>query len=102
MRKALNETTNVGKAKEPRSKLQLSEKERTLAFLREMLRRTKDHSLRYDLSKCVEIVEGKENQEVADLKSALNDALVENETLFVEKCELALKLDELREEKKSR
>jgi hypothetical protein len=99
MRKVLNETTNVGKDREQGDKPETSDKEKVLLFLKGMAEQTKDYSLRYDLSKCIEMVEGKENQEVVDLKNALNDALVENETLFVEKCELTFKLEELRSEK---
>lgn len=99
MRLVLNETTNSGRAKDLKTKTALGDKDRVLLFLKDMAVKTKDHTLKYDLSKCIEIVEGKENQEVIDLKNALEEALVENEALFAEKCELAVTLECMKTEK---
>lgn len=101
MRLALNETTNASKTRNAKEKARTSDKDRVLQFLRDVFAATKDHALRYDLGKCIEIVEGKENQEVADLKNALEEALIENETLFAEKCELAVEIESMRSEKTS-
>ncbi|CAD26428.2 hypothetical protein [Encephalitozoon cuniculi GB-M1] len=98
MRLILNETTNTTKGPELKSK-EIGDKERVLHFLKDTYTKTRDHSLKYDLKKCMEIIEGKENQEVADLKSALEEALVENETLFAEKCELAVTLECMKAER---
>lgn len=99
MRLVLNETTNSGKIKDLKEKVKMNDKDKVLMFLRDMSANTRDHTLRYDLSKCIEIVEGKENQEVIDLKDALKDALIENETLFAEKCELTVALECMKTEK---
>ena len=62
-------------------------------FLKEREQSTKDFNLKYDLVKCIEILEGKENQEYVDLKAVLDEVLMENEVLFREKCELAVEVD---------
>ncbi|KHN69195.1 hypothetical protein CWI42_091210 [Ordospora colligata] len=95
MRLALNETTNCSKVSdaEERGKKKVSDKERVLLFLKDVCMKTGDHSLKYDLNRCIEMIEGKENQEVVDLRNALEEALVENEVLFTEKCELAVTLE---------
>lgn len=98
MRLALNETTNVGKTGAVSGKV-ACDKDRVLEFLRDVYGRTRDYSLKYDLKKCMELIEGKENQEVVDLRNALSEALVENETLFAEKCELAVTLEGMRGER---
>ena len=59
----------------------------------QILQITKDFNLRYDLLKCIEILEGKENQEYIDLKTALDEILEEKEKLFRDKCELSVELD---------
>ncbi|KAH9410927.1 hypothetical protein HK407_09g15220 [Ordospora pajunii] len=101
MRLALNETTNCSKVLEAegRSKKMTSDKDKVLLFLKDVCIKTNDHSLKYDLNRCIEMVEGKENQEVADLRNALEEALVENETLFTEKCELEVTLECMKAEK---
>ncbi|AFM98821.1 hypothetical protein EHEL_081210 [Encephalitozoon hellem ATCC 50504] len=99
MRPVLNETTNATKRLESKGKEAGGDKERVLCFLRDAYKKTRDHSLKYDLKKCLEIIEGKENQEVADLRNALEEALVENETLFAEKCELAVTLECMKAER---
>lgn len=99
MRQALNETTNYNSSREPRDKARASDKDKVLLFLKDMFMKTKDYTLKYDLNKCMEIVEGKENQEVTELKNALSEALIENETLFAEKCELAVAIEHMRGER---
>ena len=74
----------------------LGEKESVVEYLRETSNRTKDFNLKYDLTKCIEVLEGKENQEFTDLKEALEEILLEKELLFKEKCELAVELDYLK------
>ncbi|ADM12054.1 uncharacterized protein Eint_081220 [Encephalitozoon intestinalis ATCC 50506] len=100
MRPVLNETTNATKRLETKSKEGESDKGRVLHFLKGVYATTRDYSLKYDLKKCMEIIEGKENQEVIDLKNALSEALIENETLFAEKCELAVTLECMKAERK--
>lgn len=78
----------------------LSDKEDVVGYLMSMSNATKDLDLKYDLSKCIEILEGKENQEYIDLRGALEEALFEKEKLFVEKCELTVELDHLRSREK--
>jgi uncharacterized protein YqgV (UPF0045/DUF77 family) len=84
MRGPLQEKTNkpehqvVDKQKE----VLQTDKERVVSYMKEMSEVTRDYSLRYDLSKCIEIIEGKENQDVVELKRALENALIENEELY--------------------
>lgn len=99
MRPVLNETTNATKRSDSKGKEIESDKGRVLCFLKNAYTKTRDHSLKYDLKKCLEIIEGKENQEITDLRNALEEALVENETLFAEKCELAVTLECMKAEK---
>lgn len=57
---------------------------------------TNDYNLKYNLSKCIEILEGKENQEMKDMKESLFDVLAEKERLFKENCELHCELEALK------
>lgn len=88
---AQDEKTNTAKAPE-----MLSDKEAVISFLQDVTNRTKDFNLKYDLGKCVEILEGKENQEFTELKGALENSLIENEMLLREKCNLAMELEQIR------
>lgn len=65
-----------------------TDKQRVLSFLSDVTNTTRDYSLKYDLTKCVEIIEGKENIEYVELKEALKEALEENEKLEEEKIKL--------------
>lgn len=76
------------------------DKQNVLDYIKEVEKKTKDFNLKYDLVKCIEILEGKENQEFIDLKAALEDILLEKEELFKEKCELAVELDYLKSKEK--
>ena len=96
MHSALKDKTNkktedMAKRTEPET-----EKEAVLKMLKHAESNTKDFNLRYDLVKCIEILEGKENQEFTDLKAVLDEILMEKEILFREKCELAVELDFLK------
>ncbi|TBU02982.1 DUF5101 domain-containing protein [Hamiltosporidium tvaerminnensis] len=73
------------------------EKQKVLNVMRNVYETTRDYSFKYDLGKCIEIIEGKENQEVCELKVALIDALEENELLFDEKCKLIVENDYLKD-----
>jgi uncharacterized protein YqgV (UPF0045/DUF77 family) len=84
MRGPLQEKTNKPEhqvADKQKEVLQ-TDKERVVSYMKEMSEVTRDYSLRYDLSKCIEIIEGKENQDVVELKRALESALIENEELY--------------------
>lgn len=75
-----------------------NEKETVVHFLKDISNKTKDFSFKYDLSKCIEIIEGKENQEVLDLKNALEEALIENEMLTEERGNLIVENEYLKEQ----
>ncbi|WUR03968.1 uncharacterized protein VNE69_07037 [Vairimorpha necatrix] len=92
MQNILQDTTNVKKGKIIKSKK--SEKDSVLEYLKGVYDSTIDYNLKYDLSKCIEIIEGKENQEMTDLKDALRDLVKENEELIEEKTQLYLELKE--------
>lgn len=95
MQKALNDKTNE-RVRGMKKTTRQSDKEGVVMYLKEVTNRTTDNNLKYDLYKCVEILEGKENQEYIDLKEALEEILIEKELLFKEKCELAVELDYLK------
>lgn len=78
----------------------ITEKETVLRYIKSVEATTKDYNLKYDITKCIEILEGKENQEFIDLKSALEEVLKEKEELFREKCELAVELDYMKSREK--
>lgn len=100
MHSALKDKTNESSTGSMKSKETLSDKETVVRYLKNVSCTTKDLDLKYDLTKCVEILEGKENQEYIDLKGVLEEALFEKERLFVEKCELAVELDYLKSREK--
>ncbi|KRH91908.1 hypothetical protein M153_1922600078 [Pseudoloma neurophilia] len=64
-------------------------------FLQEMARKTTDSNLKYDLSKCLEIIQGKENLEMTDLKDTLKLVLEENERLEKKNIELMCDIQHL-------
>ncbi|ELQ75082.1 hypothetical protein THOM_1978 [Trachipleistophora hominis] len=76
---------------------QLTDKQRVLNFLCDVTNTTNDHSLKYDLMKCVETIEGKENVEYVELKGALREALEENERLEQDKVKLMCENEYLKE-----
>ncbi|KAI5152261.1 hypothetical protein ENBRE01_2691 [Enteropsectra breve] len=100
MQNALKDKTNKKIRTSPMKKRgateSLSEKEKVITFLQDATNKTRDMNLKYDLNKCVQLLEGKENQETEDLKQVLEEVLLEKEVLFKEKCELAVELDHLR------
>lgn len=75
-----------------------SEKKHILEYIRSCFLKTKDLDLKYDLGKCIEILEGKENQILLDMKTCLYDVLTEKEKLFKENCDLISEIAELREQ----
>lgn len=75
----------------------LTDKQRVLNFLCDVTNTTSDHSLKYDLMKCVETIEGKENVEYVELKGALREALEENERLEQDKVKLMCENEYLRD-----
>lgn len=97
---ALKDKTNTKSEEMVRKQQELSEKETVTKYLSEVEGTTKDFNLRYDLVKCIEILEGKENQEYIDLKAALEEVCQEKEVLFREKCELAVEVDYLKAREK--
>ncbi len=97
---ALKDKTNKKVGEDMEKKKTLSEKEVVVNFLKEASENTKDFDLKYDIVKCIEILEGKENQEYIDLKGALEEVVLEKEKLFVEKCELAVEIDYLKSKQK--
>ncbi|KAM0685888.1 hypothetical protein COBT_002898 [Conglomerata obtusa] len=79
-----------------------TDKSKVLDFLTDVSNSTKDYSLKYNLKKCIEIVEGKENVEVVELKDALEDVLVENEALNEERNSLIVENEFLRKKYEER
>lgn len=100
MHTALKDKTNKKTEEMARKSEIQSERDSVLEYLKKTEESSKDFNLRYDLKKCVEILEGKENQEYIDLKAALDEILLEKEMLFREKCELAVELDYLKAKEK--
>lgn len=96
MRRPLAEATNTKAQKMTKEKTR-SDKEEVIAFLRDVSSTTRDHTLKYDLHRCLEIISGKENQEMAELKEEFVRVYEEREVLFAEKCDLVLENAELRE-----
>jgi hypothetical protein len=90
---ALKDKTNK-KTEDMERKIEIqTDKDIVVKLLKEKEQTTKDFNLRYDLIKCIEILEGKENQEFIDLKAALEEIIEEKERLFKDKCELSVELD---------
>jgi Domain of unknown function (DUF5101) len=76
------EKANVCEAKEnrkERSSEESSETTRIINFLRMAKAETQNHSLRYALELSIETIEGKENQQVLELKDAVSELAAENE-----------------------
>lgn len=96
MRRPLSEATNT-KTQEMTKEKTRSDKEQVIAFLQDISNTTKDHSLRYDLLRCLEIISGQENQEMTELQGEFVRVYEEREALFAEKCDLVLENAELRE-----
>lgn len=75
----------------------MSEREGVVTYLKNVMNKVIDPNLKYDVYKCLETLEGKENQEYKDLKEVFEEVLAEKETLFIEKCELLLELQYLKD-----
>lgn len=97
MRNILKESTNLKRKKiEKEGKIEKKEEcERTtiLNFLREKIHESNDCNLQYDLQLCVEILEGKENQLVKDLKEELQGAISELEDVTAKSIQLEMELE---------
>ncbi|ORD93640.1 hypothetical protein ECANGB1_1840 [Enterospora canceri] len=65
-------------------------------YLKQKKDETADYNLKYDISKCIEILEGKENQEVTEIKDALYNVILEKEELFKTNCELVCEINDLK------
>lgn len=100
MHNALRDKTNKANSEIMEKNSVISEKESIILYVKNKAANTKDYDLKYDLLKCVELLEGKENQEYIDLKETLEEILCEKEKLFMEKCELAVELDYLKSKEK--
>lgn len=101
MRKPLSEITNA-ECMKIGNKKKTTERDEVLGYLEDVSNRTEDYNLKYDLSKCIETLKGKENQDFRDLKESLEDLMVENEQLFREKAELVYENDLLKNELRGR
>lgn len=75
--KTNEERVREGIAKEKKK----SERESIVEYLQMVSKRTRDYNMRYDISLCIEILEGKENQRVSELREAVADLVAENECL---------------------
>lgn len=71
---------------------------RVVDFLKDVFETTEDTSLKYDISKCLEIIQGKENIEMTDLKDTLKMVLEDNERLEKKNIELLCEISNLTEE----
>ncbi|KAM0678709.1 hypothetical protein BDAP_000671 [Binucleata daphniae] len=69
-----------------------------LEYLEKMKNTTEDYNLRYDLTKCIKIIKGEENQEEIEFVNELEKLFTENEQLREEKNELIMKVESLKEE----
>lgn len=97
MRRPLSESTNTKNSEMAKDKNKaMTDKECVTEFLTEVSNRTKDYSLKYDIGKCLEIIDGKENQEITELKEEFVKIYEEREALFLEKCDLKLENEYLR------
>lgn len=102
MRRPLFDTTNIrSPEKREMKEKDTSDKEKVANYLQDMSNKTKDHSLKYDIQKCLEIIEGKENQEFLELKEEFIKVYEEKETLFSEKCNLAIENEYLKSKLKN-
>lgn len=89
MREVLKDSTNLKSHKQPtKMKENSTDKEITTSFLTNMQIRTKDSSLKYDLGRCIELIEGKENLEFAELREEFMKVYNEKEELFEKYCDL--------------
>ncbi|OAG31093.1 hypothetical protein NEDG_01867 [Nematocida displodere] len=85
------EKTNEERTRTEKEKT-FTEKESIINYLSMMRAQTRDYSLKYDLNQCIQIIEGKENQHVNELREAVNDLATENEQLTHRCDQLALEL----------
>ncbi|KAL6121188.1 hypothetical protein NUSPORA_01936 [Nucleospora cyclopteri] len=97
----LKDKTNSKTERVVEEKQKPSEKQEIIGYLTGKASVTADFDLKYDLTKCIEILQGKENQEFIDIKESLYEVLMEKETLFKENCELVCELDMLKEQLKN-
>merc|ERR1711917_166799 len=93
----LKDKANSNNEADTEQKKKLTETEEISTYLTQKAALTDDVNLKYDITKCLEIIQGKENQEVLDMKQELLSLLEENEKLFKENCELVCELEQVRE-----
>lgn len=96
MKPALTEMTNTANRKKHSKTKVETDKQQVLNYLNNKSETTGDFSLKYDLEKCVELLLGKENGEVADLRGEFVRVFEEKEALFAENCDLKLENEYLR------
>lgn len=100
--KKMNIENNMENYKDKKSNLTKKAKDQTdidrvVNFLQDILVTTEDTNLKYDLSKCLEIIQGKENIEMTDLRDTLKLVLEENERLSKINIELLTETEYLNE-----
>lgn len=97
MRNILKESTNIKRKKTEKEKKieNKDENERTkvLNYLKEKLENSNDVNLQYEIQLCIEILEGKENQMVKDLKEELLGAITELEDVTARSLQLEMELE---------
>ncbi|KAI5180757.1 hypothetical protein NEOKW01_1041 [Nematocida sp. AWRm80] len=81
------EKTNEDKVANSGSKYKpLTEREKVLEYLQMAAEQTTDYTLKYDIRLCLEVIQGKENQNISELKEAITELVIENKEL-VEQCD---------------
>ncbi|KAI5187790.1 hypothetical protein NEHOM01_2369 [Nematocida homosporus] len=74
------EKTNDEKSDHSKVKKQ-TDREYLINHLSMLATQTRDYALKYDIKLCTEILQGKENQAVSELKEAVTELAAENEQL---------------------
>ncbi|KAI5192103.1 hypothetical protein NECID01_1812 [Nematocida sp. AWRm77] len=87
MRRVPFEEKTNEERKEKENKKTVSERDGLIEYLKLATAQTKDYNLKYDIHLCIELLQGKENQKMADLERAVVDLASENEELTKE-CDL--------------
>ncbi|KAF9762913.1 hypothetical protein NGRA_1670 [Nosema granulosis] len=100
MRNILKESTNLKRKRTPGKidKKEENERANILSYLKEKMDKSSDCNLQYDLHLCMEILEGKENQLVKDLKQELQGAIIELEDVTAKSIQLEMELENLSKE----
>jgi hypothetical protein len=97
MRNILKESTNIKRKKTEKEKKienkEENERTKVLNYLKEKLENSNDVNLQYEIQLCIEILEGKENQMVKDLKEELLGAITELEDVTARSLQLEMELE---------